>query len=336
MMRAAVFDGEKISIINVNDPKINDTQVLVRVKSVGLCGTDIAIIEGSLPTPVPIILGHELAGEVIKVGENVDPKWLKKRVTSEINSNIDFSCYYCKEGKFSQCISRKALGIDIDGALAEYIALESYLLHEIPDSISYDEATFIEPLAAAYQIFETMPLNPNDKTVALFGLGKLGLLIMQVALLKSLKLIVVDNSSAKLTLAKSIGAQESINRFEEPNVSDRIKILTNGLGADVVIDATGNPLAVNDVIDSCRILGKIHLKSTHGLNTPINLTDLIVRELTIYTSRCGPFDKAIDGLKSGKINVENLISNKLPLKDIGKAVDLYKMSQDHIKSIIHI
>ena len=335
-MKAAVFDGENLNIKSVYDPKIKDSQVLVSVKSVGLCGTDLAIIEGTLTTPIPLILGHEFTGDVIKVGENVDPKWLKKRVTSEINSNLDFSCFYCKEGKHTQCLSRKAIGIDIDGALAEYIAIESYLLHEIPDSISYDEATFIEPLAAAYQVFETMPLGPSDKTVAIFGLGKLGLLITQVALLKDLRLIVVDSSPKKLAMAKKFGAQELINRFDVPNVSDVIKTLTNGLGADIVIDATGNPLAVKDVIDSCRTLGKVHLKSTHGLNTPINLTDLIVRELTIYTSRCGPFDKAIDGLKSGKINVENLISKKLPLKDIGKAVDLYKTSQDHIKSIIHI
>jgi len=335
-MRAAVFDRGKLSVLNVNDPKINNTQVLVRVKAVGLCGTDLAIIEGTLPTPIPIILGHEFAGDVVKIGQKVDSKWLNKRVTSEINSNIDFSCYYCKQGKHSQCISRKAIGIDIDGALAEYIALNSYLLHEIPDSISYEEATFIEPLAAAYQIFETMPLDRSDKTMAIFGLGKLGLLITQVALSKGLRLIVVESSSHKLTLAKKFGAQELINLVDEPDVVDRIRILTNGLGADVVIDATGNPSAVNEVIDSCRTLGKVHLKSTHGLNTPINVTDLIVRELTIYSSRCGPFDKAIEGLKSGKINVKNLISKKLPLEDIGKVVDLYKISQDHIKSIILI
>ncbi len=335
-MRAAVFDRGKLSVLNVKDPKINDTQTLIRVKAVGLCGTDLAIIEGTLPTPTPIILGHEFAGDVVKIGKKVDSKWLDRRVTSEINSNIDFSCYYCKQGKHTQCLSRKAIGIDIDGALAEYIALDSYLLHEIPDSISYEEATFIEPLAAAYQIFETMPLDTSDKTMAIFGLGKLGLLITQVALSKGLRLIVVESSSHKLTLAKKFGAQELINLVDEPDVVDRIRILTNGLGADVVIDATGNPSAVIEVIASCRTLGKVHLKSTHGLNTPINVTDLIVRELTIYSSRCGPFDKAIEGLKSGKINVKNLISKKLPLEDIGKVVDLYKISQDHIKSIILI
>ncbi|KKM69670.1 hypothetical protein LCGC14_1448460 [marine sediment metagenome] len=103
-MKVAVFDGETLVVKTVRDPIINDTQVLIRVKSVGLCGTDLAIINGNLPTPTPLILGHEFAGNVIKVGEKVDPKWLNKRVTSEINSDIDFSCYYCKEENFTQCI----------------------------------------------------------------------------------------------------------------------------------------------------------------------------------------------------------------------------------------
>ena len=152
-MKATIFDGTEIVVKSVRDPEINNSQVLVRVKAVGICGTDLAIINGDLPTPIPIILGHEFVGKVVKVGKEVDQSWLNKRVTSEINSNIDFNCYYCKQKLFTQCISRKAIGIDIDGALAEYIALESYLLHEIPDSISYDDATFIEPLAAAYQTF---------------------------------------------------------------------------------------------------------------------------------------------------------------------------------------
>lgn len=335
-MKAVVFDGKSLIIKTVADPRIGDIKVLVRVKSVGLCGTDIAIIKGNLLTPIPLILGHEFAGDVIKVGDNVDPKWLNKRVTSEINSNIDFSCYYCKKGKPTQCISRKALGIDVDGALAEYIALDPYLLHEIPNSISYDDATFIEPLAAAYQIFETMPLETTDKTIAIFGLGKLGLLITQVALLKGLTLIVVDGSYRKLKLAKKLGAHRLINRFDGTNITDIVKALTRGLGADIVIDATGNPLAIKDVLASCRPLGKVHLKSTYGLDAHVNLTDAVLRELTLYTSRCGPFDKAIEGLESGKINVEKLISNKIPLKDIGKAVDFNNINQDHIKTIIHI
>ncbi len=334
-MKAAVFDGKEITIKTVSQPIIKDSQVLVQVKAAGICGTDLAIVNGDLPTPTPIILGHEFVGVVVKVGKEVDHNWLNKRITSEINSNIDFNCFYCKQGQITQCISRKAIGIDIDGAFAEYIALESYLLHEIPESIPYDDATFIEPLAAAYQTFEMMPLDQNDKIIAIFGLGKLGLLITQVALSKGLKLIVIDGSTKKLNLAKQFSAHHLINRLTS-KVPNEIKNITGGLGADIVVDTTGNPEALKDIIASCRTRGKIHIKSTHGLDTPINLTDIVVRELTLYTSRCGPFDKAIEGLKSGKINVEKLISKKIPLKDIEKAVDFYNLNQDHIKTIIHI
>ncbi len=335
-MKAAIFNGKEITIRNVSDPKIKDSEVLVRVKVAGICGTDLAIVNGYLPTPTPIILGHEFVGIVEKVGKDVDKSWLNKRITSEINTNIDFNCYYCKLGIYTQCISRKAIGIDVDGALAELIALESYLLHEIPDFISDDEATFIEPLAAAFQVFEMMPIDDDDKVIAIFGLGKLGLLISQVAKLKGLEIIGVDESDRKLKLAKKLGVKEIINRLKEKNIPNVIQNFTDGLGADMVIDATGNPDALGDIIASCRTRGKIHIKSTYGIETPINLTDVVVRELTLYSSRCGPFEKAIEGIKSGNIKVEELISDKFQLSEINKAFESYKLSQDHIKTIIQI
>jgi L-iditol 2-dehydrogenase len=336
MMRAAIFDGKEIKIKNVSEPNLGNSQVLVRVKAVGICGTDLAIRQGHLPTPLPLILGHEFAGVVMKLGKDVKKIWLNKRVTSEINSNIDFNCYYCKQGFFTQCLSRKAIGIDINGALAEFIALESYLLHEIPDSISYEEATFIEPLAAAYQTFEMMSIDRNDRYIAIFGLGKLGLLITQVAKSKGLTLIVVDGSNKKLSIAKEFGAEHIIHRREIKNISNEIKKITKGIGADIVVDTTGNPNAIKAIIDSCRTLGKIHIKSTHGIETPINLTDIVVREITLYSSRCGPFKRAIEGLKSGEIQVNNLISRKFALDDINKAFESYLLSRDHIKTIVTI
>ena len=209
-------------------------------------------------------------------------------------------------------------------------------MHELPNNLSYEEATFIEPLAAAYQTFETMPLNDYDKIIAIFGLGKLGLLITQVAISKRLKVIVVDGSTKKLNIAKNYGADYQINRLNCPNIPEEIKDITNGLGADIVVDATGNPDAINDIIASCKTLGKVHIKSTHGLNSPINLTDVVVREITIYSSRCGPFEKAIEGLKSGDINVKDLISKIFSLDDIKSAFYHYKEDNEHIKSIIQI
>ncbi|KKM72611.1 hypothetical protein LCGC14_1418800 [marine sediment metagenome] len=335
-MKAAIFDGKELLIKEVAKPKITEDEVLIGVKAAGICGTDIAIVNGHLLTPTPLILGHEFTGEIEEVGKNVDQSWLGKRVTSEINSNIDFNCYYCNRKLYSQCISRKALGLDIDGAFAEYIAVGAYLLHEIPENISFEAGTFIEPLAAAFQVFELMSLDKNDNIIAIFGLGKLGLLITQVVLSMGLKLIVVDGSDKKLALAKKFGAQYQINRTNCKVPSNKIKDITNGLGADIVIDATGNPEAVKNVINSCRTLGKVHIKSTHGLNTPVNLTDIVVREITLYSSRCGPFEKAIEGLKSIKISVKDMISKEFNLEDINEAFVSCKKDSDHIKTIIRI
>ena len=335
-MKAAVYNGKGIKIEDVSTPQFLDSQALIRVKAAGICGTDLAIIKGDLPTPTPLILGHEFAGEVVKIGKKVDKSWIGKHVTSEINSNIDNTCFFCQRKIYTQCVSRKAIGIDINGAFAEYIAVESYLLHEFPKSITYEEATFIEPLAAAYQTFEMMPLEKDDKKVAIFGLGKLGLLLAQVAKKKGLDIITIDGSDKKLSLAKKFGASKTINRLNENNIVGKIKEYTNGLGADIVIDATGNPNALKDVVASCRTRGKIHIKSTHGLATPINLTDLVVREITLYSSRCGPFDKAIDGLKSEKIQVKDLISKVYPLEEIHEAIASYEKSRDHIKTILKI
>ena len=335
-MKAAIFDGKKVSVKEVAKPLLKESQALISVKAVGICGTDLAIFNGHLLTPVPLILGHEFAGEVVEVGKLVDPSWIGKRVTSEINSNIDFNCFYCKHEIFTQCISRKALGIDINGALAEKIAVESYLLHEFPESISFEEATFIEPLAAAFQTFEMMPLGSDDNIMAIFGLGKLGLLLVQVAYQNGLELIVVDGSDKKLALAKKFGARYLINRLKNERIAEKIKNLTHNLGADIVIDTTGNPNALEDIVASCRTRGKIHIKSTHGLATPINLTDVVVREITIYSSRCGPFEKAIEGLKNGEIKVKELISKEYTLDNIQDAFTPYELNRDHIKTIIRI
>ena len=335
-MKAVVFDGQNISLKEIPKPEFKDSQVLIRVKASGICGTDLAIIKGHLPTPTPLILGHEFAGEIVEVGKKVSPDWLGKRVTSEINSNIDFDCYFCQRKIFTQCVSRKALGIDINGSFAEYIAVESYLLHELPDNISYKEATFIEPLAAAYQTFETMPLEDEDRIIAIFGLGKLGLLLAQVALINGLEVIAIDGSDKKLSIAKKYGAKLLINRLEVDNVVDKIKDITDNLGADIVVDTTGNPEALIDIVASCKSRGKIHIKSTHGLLTPINFADIVIREITVYTSRCGPFEKAIGGLRSKLVKVNDLISKEYNLENVKDAFAAYDLNKDFIKAVILI
>ncbi len=333
-MQAIVFDGQNIALKERFNPYPDENQALIRVRAVGICGTDLAIIKGSLPVPFPLVLGHEFAGEIIAVKSNADATWIGKRVTSEINTNTCGKCFFCKRNIPTQCPERKALGIHTNGAMADYVVIDINLLHEIPDSISFKEATFIEPLAAAYQTFEIMPLDNDDQVVAIFGMGKMGLLFLQVAKAKGLEIIAIDGSEKKLTLARQLGASHLINRHKSGRVSQTILDLYGG--ADIVVDTTGNPTALNEIIPSCRSRGKIHIKSTHGVPTPINLTDMVQREIALWTSRCGPFEKAIEGLKSQQITVTDLITQTVPIEKAIEAFNSFGTIKDHIRTILTI
>ena len=354
-MKAAVYDGSLLQVKDVAEPTMGPDDVLIKVRFCGICGTDVAIVNGWLKGPVPIIIGHEFSGDVIKVGNPKYEHLIGKKVTCEINANICGKCYYCVRGIPTQCIKRKALGIDIAGGMAEYISVPNYLVHILPDSINYEQGTFIEPLAAAYQTFEMMPLNPapsqlttakvkssigsvavNLKTenVAIFGMGKLGLLILQVAKQYGLNIIVVDNSDKKLNLANKLGASVSINP-SKIDVVEKIKAITNGVGVDYAIDCTGDEKVFQQLISVTRSRGKIHVKSTHGLPVAINLTELVVREISIHTSRCGPFNKAIQGLESKKISITEILTNIFPLDQINRAIECLKEAST-IKVLIKI
>ena len=342
-MKAAVYNGKKIQFKQIiEDPRIQDESVLIKVDSVGICGTDVAIVDGNLPVPVPIIPGHEFSGTIIDIDKNLDKNLqnniLKARVTSEINTNICGKCYFCLNNISNHCIYRKALGIDINGALAEKIAVNHSLIHQIPNNLSFEQATFIEPLAAAVQTFEIMPIKNEDKNITIFGLGKLGLLIFLV--LKSMKLknhnfIVVGKHKNRIQVAEKLGAKNIINYNDVENITEEIAKLTNGKGTDIAIDATGSAEALTEIIESTRSRGKIHIKSTHGTLSQINVTDLVVREINIYTSRCGPFNKAIGLINSGNINLKPLISKIFTLD---KIVDAFKSakSKDVLKVIVKV
>ena len=331
-MKAVVYNGKDIVYKEVPKPIPNNDEVLIKVKAVGICGTDIAIATGKLTVPIPLILGHEFVGEVVSIGLEVDDAWLNKRVTAEINTQSCGDCIFCDRKIPSQCPERKALGIHRDGAMAEYLTIESSLLHEVPDSILDLEGTYIEPLAAAYQTFEMMPLDTHDSTIAIFGLGKLGFLLQQVAKNLGLRVLTVVGSEKKSTLSQQLGANFTLKRHNYTDPSQEIIKLWGG--ADIVIDTTGNPNVLDQIVASCRSRGKIHIKSTPGVSPTINLTDMVRREITLYTSRCGPFKKAIHGLSSKKINVKPLTSEIVPLEMAKYAFESHSKNKDHIRIVL--
>ncbi|MFX1297675.1 MAG: zinc-binding dehydrogenase, partial [Promethearchaeota archaeon] len=325
-MLAAVFDGKQLIVReDVPVPKPKENEVLIKVKSVGICGTDLSIIEGTYKIPVPRILGHEFSGVVSEIGKKVSNVQVGDRITSEINLTCG-TCYFCKSGQYTQCTSVQAIGIYEDGAFAKYVKVPASNVHNIHD-MPFEEATFIEPIAAAIQTFEMAPLRDVDKTVVILGAGKLGLLLLQVVKNKGRKAIVIGRSH--LELAKKLGADLVIGIDKDPlkRVMEETKI-----GADVVVEATGNPDSIDLAMSLVRNRGTINLKSTHGIRKMVDLTDIVVREIKIQGSRCGSFPPAIKILEEGSVHVSDLISATFPLTQINEAIDA-AMKPENIKII---
>ena len=324
--RAAVLSAiRKFEIVDRRFPPLQRGEAIVRVKFAGVCGTDIALFRGDYSVPLPLVPGHELVGEVAEVGCDDNRSWIGKRVTAEINNTCrayhrEAFCPACRRGLFNHCFKRTVVGIiGYDGAYAEYLRAPILNLHPLPDAISWDEGVFVEPLAAAIQTFELTPISLSSN-VAVLGAGRLGLLICAVASLKEARVCAVSRSPAKLKRAFDWGANEAINA-NHPKWIEAVRRWSGGFGADVVVDATGSPEGLRLAAEIVRPRGTIALKTTCGLPaTGIDATKLVVDEVRIQTSRCGPFAKAIGLLTRKGLPVKSLISEVFPLEEAGAAI----------------
>jgi len=205
-------------------------------------------------------------------------------------------------------------------------------VHELPENISFQEGVFIEPLAAAIQTFEMTELKTGDMVVVL-GAGRLGVLVCAVSSLLGAETIAVSRSEDKLARAKRFGAKETINA-SKVELSKVIKAMTDGLGADVVVESTGTPTGINQAVNLVRPRGTIALKTTCGaLASDIDTTKLVVDEIRIQGSRCGPFHKAIDVLKTKRIPVSSLISDVYSFREVADAIESAKRASKVLISL---
>lgn len=300
-------------------------EALVRVRHAGICGTDLALYQGSYAASLPMVPGHEFAGEVASVGDPGDSNWIGARVTAEINNTcISWGrdrCAACQAGMPNHCQNRTVLGIDkCDGAFAELVRVPMRNLHALPEQMPLQHGAFVEPLAAAIQTFELRPISAGEVVVVL-GAGRLGVLVCKVAALKGARVVAVSRSPYKLQLARKFGAHLLINA-RETDVRQEVLALTNGLGADVVVEATGTPDGLNEALELVRPRGTVCLKSTPGHGAPeFPLTRAVVNEINIQCSRCGPFGKAIRLIMRHSLNLDAPVSQVYPLSEANAAFE---------------
>ncbi len=336
-MLSAVFENIKqIKITDTKISKLDKASVLVKVMACGVCGTDFHIFNGEAPAARQIILGHEYAGEVVEIGEDVNEIAIGDKVA--VNPNIHCGyCKFCKAGKINLCENLKALGVTQNGGLAEYSVVPISQAYLIPNDFSIQSAAFAEPLSCCVHGINQAEIKLND-TVAIVGCGTIGLLMLQLAILKGAsKVFALDVSSEKLIFATKLNAAKTFN-VTNPNLLEEIIDITSG-GVDVAIECVGNSNAVETAIRIVRKGGNVLIFGLSGDDEYIKLylQKFFHKEITLKTSLLNPFtfQTAVELLTSSKINVDLFNPTKMNLteSDINKIFNSPR-SKDVIKYMV--
>ncbi len=319
-MLAFTVKNKKLVARNKELPKVGSRWALVRVLLAGICNTDVEILRGYHGfRGVP---GHEFVGEVAAVNgvsAKEKAKWLGKRITGEINVscsayNYRPVCAFCRRGLTTHCARRTVLGIvNHDGAFAEYLALPLENLHVIPKSIADEQAVFVEPLAAACEILEQINVK-QFRDAAVLGDGKLAQLIARVLRTALPRVVMYGKHKDKLQQAAVAGID---TRSVIGDASDLKRAKDNFA---LVVEAAGSPSGLTLAQQMTEPRGTLVLKSTFHGAAPVETWPLVVKEITLVGSRCGPFAKAIALLRSGKVDPRPLITRTFPLREASAAI----------------
>lgn len=291
-MRALVFDGQLALARDYPEPRVPAGEALVRVLRAGICNTDLEITKGYMGFRG--VLGHEFVG-VVQVGEMKGA-----RVVGEINAYCG-ECETCQRGDVTHCPNRTTLGIvNRDGALAEFLTLPTRNLHPVPASVTDAQAVFVEPLAAACEITERVHVRPTDR-VCVIGDGKLGLLTAQVLHLTGCDLRIIGRHSEKLAILARRGI---VTTTDPSSVNSQF---------DIVVDCTGQASGFDLARKLTRPRGTLVLKSTFHGAQEMAFAPIVIDEISIVGSRCGPFAPALRLLEKRLVDVDSLLTAEFPL-----------------------
>lgn len=316
-MRAVVFDRALRFDPGRPDPTPGEGECLIRVHLAGICSTDLHIINGYMAFTG--VLGHEFVGTVIEGSS----EWKNRRVVSEINC-VCRNCEMCLAGLANHCRKRTVIGIDKhDGAFADLVAAPEHNLHAVPDRILDEEAVFVEPLAAAFQVLAQCRIDERT-TVSVVGPGRLGLLVAQALKGTGCRLQAVGRNPAKLLLCEKKGIQ-----------AVHVDELVPHKDQDVVVECTGRPEGLELAMQLVRPRGTIVLKSTYPEAGGVNLAPLVVDEVTLVGSRCGPFPEALKALSREAVDVRSMISRTFPVE---RAIEAFEAARnpENVKILLKI
>ncbi len=319
-MKAVVFDNELKLDVNYKKPEVKSGEALVKVTLAGICNTDLEITKGYMGYKG--VLGHEFVGIVEEVN-GPDKTLIGKRVVGEINFGCE-KCEWCKKGLQRHCPNRSTLGIwQQDGCFAEYVIIPITNIIEVPESVSDEQAVFVEPLAAALEILEQLHIKPYEKVLVL-GDGKLGLTTAIALKSSGLDVTLIGKHQNKLDIAKDQGVKTKL--LQETKITQEY---------DIVVEATGSITGFETSISSVKPRGTLVLKSTIAASKEFNFAPIVINEITVLGSRCGQFVPAMRYLEEKKIDFTPFISSIVKIDNAIEGFEKNKQ-KDSLKVLIKI
>ena len=326
MLAAVVIEPGKLEIKEMPVPELGENDVLLKVASCGICGSDVHAFEGNhFRTTYPRVMGHEFSGYVEDTGTGVKNFRKGDRVCAETNIPC-WTCKICLSGLPHLCKSVQVIGFNRDGGYAQYVKLPAENLIPVPGNLTMDQATLTQPLGVGYKAVVDHSTIGKGSAVAVIGAGPVGLGAVASAAVSGCCVIAIDVLEHKLEVAKKMGAQEVINGREEDVVA-RVLSLTNGDGVDTVFECAGGSqhVTMQQATQIVRRRGEVIVVGTFGKQgTPVRLADLRAGELTIKGTR-GQYKKyapCLDLVSSGKIDVSPMLTHTVPLNDTLRGIEL--------------
>ncbi|MFA6082309.1 MAG: alcohol dehydrogenase catalytic domain-containing protein [Patescibacteria group bacterium] len=335
-MKALQLVGtQKLKFVDIPIPEISEDEVLIKIKKVGICGTDLHLYNGGMKVPLPIIMGHEFVGDIAKVGANVSNIKIGDKVVAEHVIGCG-KCRYCQYGKKNLCVKPTVIGLQIQGGLAEYLAVPANLVYVLPSNLDYDDGVLVEPISIAVYGIRKANVGVGD-SVAIIGQGPIGLFLDQIAKAAGATVFGIDIMQPRLDYALDHHLTDFVINSKTENVLASYHKHTGTEGADIVFEVVGVEPTIDLAFGLVRPQGKIVVLGVFEHDVSVNMMEIVKHEVTVMGSwTCvNSFGPTINLLESKRIKINGLITHRYPFDHAQDAFkDSLNYSDKRIKSVI--
>lgn len=335
-MRAIVkeYPGQGFALRDIGEPLPRTHWVVVKVMAAGICGTDIPIFDGVRQVPLPLVPGHEISGVVVQTGNAVERPRIGDRVAVDLVVTCG-DCRYCHRGDDSLCDLIREIGVDIDGGFAQYVVAPAWNAFTLPSDLTFYDGASIDPIASAYHAVRQAHISARD-TVAIVGPGPIGLYALQLVRAEGARrTVALGRGAGRLEVARRLGADAVV----DVSVTDPVEAVRDanaGRLADIVIEATGNPQAIETACQAAAKKGKVVLTGIFHHEAHIDPRHIVKKELRVRGSICysrDDFATSIQLVADGRVRTAPVITHVLDLDEMHTALDLIK-SREAVKVIL--